>query len=135
MVSQVYTLTHTQRKSNNLCLLSLCSCLCVRCTHLRVCSLASLRGRVNTVRRSVCSPVPLPARDDEVTGPSLLTSQFNLDLHNPGVNFHRVHPSAVSRQVTGVRQLSHVPLLHQQTGASKHAGEDGERKKHLIKSS
>lgn len=66
----------------------------------------------------------LPVRDDEVTGPSLLTSQFNLDLHNPGTNFHRVHPSGVSRQVTGVRQPCRLPWLHQQIAANKHAGKE-----------
>lgn len=97
---------------------SLRSCLCeYACVDVCV----SVSVRAPYVDPS-CAPRPLPARDDEVTGPSLLTSQFNLDLHNPGVNFHRVHPSGVSRQVTGVRQLSHVPLLRWRTGATETRG-------------
>ncbi len=103
---------------------TVCACVCVLvCVHSRRACL-----RACEYCTSICA---LPVWDDEVTGPSLLTSKFNLDLHNPGVNFHRVQPSGVSRQVTGVRQLSHVPLLHRQTAASKQAGEE-ERKKHLT---
>ena len=66
-------------------------------------------------------------RDDEVTGPSLLTSQFNLDLHNLGANFHRGHPSSVSRQVMRVRQPRLVSPLHQHIGAGKYAGDERQK--------
>lgn len=56
---------------------------------------------------TVCGSMRL--HGDEVAGPSLLTSHFNLDLHNGGVNFRRVHPSIVSVQVTG---LDSYPMFH-----------------------
>lgn len=97
------------------------------CVRALICVSECVPTPVSTVRRSVCMPAPPPPPvcDDEVTGPSLLTSQFNLDLHNPGANFHREHPSSVSRQVTWVRQLSHVAPLRRQTGAKEHAEKGG----------
>lgn len=139
MSAHRHTHTHTLTNKKQWLCHSVLMCLCLLHTVICVClcmlALMCVWVCVCAYCMSICLYArPLPVWDDEVTGPSLLTSQFNLDLHNPGVNFHRVHPPRVSRQVTGVRQPSHVPLLHQQTGENKHAGEE-ECNKHLMKNS
>lgn len=85
--TSLHTDTHTQTWTK----ISSCATPCFCGTFVCVCDCTS----------ACLHSCSLPVWDDEVTGPSLLTSQFNLDLHNPSVNFHRVHSSSISRQVMG----------------------------------